>query len=37
MVDQFILEVKIQNFLNHPNVLALHGCFDDKDHVYIML
>jgi len=37
MIDQFILEVRIQNFLNHPNVLSMNGCFDDTDNVYILL
>ncbi len=29
MIDQFILEVKLQQFCNHPNILSLNGCFDD--------
>ncbi len=37
MIDQFILEVKIQHYLNHPNILSLHGYFDDAEHVYLML
>lgn len=37
MVEQFLLEVKIQNYLCHPNILSLHGCFDDTDNVYILL
>jgi serine/threonine protein kinase len=37
MIDQFILEVKIQNFCNHPNILSLHGVFEDTEHVYILL
>lgn len=37
MIDQFLLEVKLQQFCNHPNILSLNGCFDDEDHVYIML
>jgi serine/threonine protein kinase len=37
MIDQFVLEVKIQQFCNHPNILSLHGVFDDADNVYILL
>ncbi len=37
MIDQFVLEVKIQQFCNHPNILSLHGVFDDTDNVYILL
>lgn len=37
MIDQFILEVKIQHYCNHPNILSLHGCFDDYENVYILL
>jgi serine/threonine protein kinase len=37
MIDQFLLEVKIQQFCNHPNILSLHGVFDDTDNVYILL
>jgi aurora kinase len=37
MIDQFLLEVKIQQFCNHPNILSLHGVFEDTEHVYILL
>lgn len=37
MVDQFLLEVKIQSFLNHKNILGMFTCFDDSEHVYILL
>jgi len=37
MVDQFLLEVKIQSFLNHQNILYMHTCFEDREHVYIVL
>lgn len=30
MIDQFLLEVKIQSFCEHENILKLYGCFDDK-------
>ena len=37
MVDQFILELKLQTFLNHQNILALYGHFDDDSHIYLIL
>jgi serine/threonine protein kinase len=37
MIDQFILEVKLQAYLNHPNILSLFTTFDDTDNVYILL
>lgn len=37
MVDQFILELKLQTFLDHQNVLSLYASFDDKTHVYLVL
>jgi serine/threonine protein kinase len=30
-------ELKIQAFLNHPNIVGMYGCFDDKESVYILL
>lgn len=30
MVDQFILEVKLQSFLTHQNILEIYGVFDDS-------
>ena len=29
MVDQFCLEVKLQTFLKHENILQLYGVFSD--------
>jgi serine/threonine protein kinase len=37
MLDQFVQEIKISLFLNHPNIVRVYGCFSDKDHVYIMM
>ena len=37
MVDQFILELKLQTFLNHQNLLTLYGNFEDRTHVYLIL
>lgn len=30
-------EVKIQMYLNHPNIIKLYGCFDDEKFIYIIL
>lgn len=37
MIDQFILELKLQTFLDHQNILTLYASFDDKTHVYLVL
>lgn len=30
LIDQFILEVKLQSYLNHPFILRLFAIFDDQ-------
>jgi serine/threonine protein kinase len=30
MIEQFIQEVKIHLFLNHPNIVKMYGYFHDK-------
>ena len=30
MIDQFLLEIKIQSFLDHRNIVKLYGVFDDS-------
>ena len=37
MMEQFIMEIKLQLFLNHPNILKLYGVFDDEEHIYLIL
>jgi serine/threonine protein kinase len=37
IVDQFIREVKIQLYLNHPNIVKLYACFDDDKNIYVVL
>jgi serine/threonine protein kinase len=37
MIDQFILEAKIQNYLEHPYILKIYGLFDDNTHIYLIL
>jgi len=37
MIDQFITEIKIQMFLDHPNIVKLYGFFDDETSFYIIM
>ena len=37
IVEQFIRELKIQMYLNHPNIIKMYGYFDDETHIYIIL
>jgi len=37
IVDQFIREVKIQIYFNHPNIVKMYGCFSDEKYIYILL
>ena len=30
LIDQFLLEVKLQSFFDHGNIVKLYGIFDDK-------
>jgi aurora kinase len=30
MLTQFIRELKIQTYLNHPNIVKIFGFFDDR-------
>ncbi|XP_031472782.1 spindle assembly checkpoint kinase [Nymphaea colorata] len=34
---QFIRELKIQSFLDHPNIIKVYGYFSDEEHFYIIL
>ncbi len=36
-MEQFIREMKIQLFLNHPNIIKMYGYFDDLSFFYILL
>ena len=36
-MEQFVMEIKLQFFLNHPNILKLYGVFDDEEHIYLIL
>lgn len=37
MVDQVFWEIKLQMFMNHPNILKLYGVFDDSKNIYLVL
>lgn len=37
MLEQFIQEIKIQFYLNHPNIVKLYSFFDDELHFYILM
>lgn len=36
-IEQLVREVKIQSFLDHPNIAQLYCSFSDQDHLYLML
>lgn len=37
MMKQIAHQIKIQLFLNHPNIVRLYAYFSDKDSVYLLL
>ena len=37
MIDQFIQELKIQQYLSHPNLVRIYGYFADKEHFYMLV
>jgi serine/threonine protein kinase len=37
MLNQFIQELKISLFVNHPNVVKMYGCFHDRLNFYIVM
>jgi serine/threonine protein kinase len=37
MMEQLVRELKIQMFVNHPNVIKVYGFFDDLLHFYIIM
>jgi len=37
MEDQVFWEIKLQTYMNHPNVLKLYGFFDDAKNIYLIL
>jgi serine/threonine protein kinase len=34
---QLALEIKLQSYIDHPNILKMYGFFDDWQNVYIVL
>lgn len=36
-IEQFIRELKIQAYLNHPNIVKLYGFFHDDHNIYVLL
>lgn len=37
LVVQLIREIKIQSFLNHPNIVKLYSFFCDKSYIYLVM
>lgn len=37
LIDQFLLEIKIQSHCEHQNILTLYGHFDDREYIYLVL
>jgi serine/threonine protein kinase len=37
MQDQLLIEIKMQFYLDHPNILKLYGVFSDEEHIYLIL
>jgi hypothetical protein len=37
MADQFLMEIKMQFFFEHPNILKLYGIFSDDENIYLIL
>jgi aurora kinase len=37
ILEQFIRELKIQAFLNHPNIICVYGFFHDENAFYTLL
>lgn len=37
MEEQIIMEIKLQSYMNHPNVLKMYGYFHDTKNIYLIL
>ncbi len=37
MEEQILSEIKLQLYMNHPNILKLYGFFDDQKNIYLIL
>jgi serine/threonine protein kinase len=34
---QLVREIKIQSFLNHPNIVKMYAFFTDETHIYLVM
>lgn len=37
MEEQIIMEIKLQSYMNHPNILKMYGYFCDQKNIYLIL
>lgn len=37
MENQLLEEIKLQTFMNHPNILRMYGCIRDSKNIYLLL
>lgn len=37
MEDQLLMEIKLQTFMDHPNILKLYSFFHDESNIYLLL
>jgi serine/threonine protein kinase len=37
LIVQLVREIKIQTFLNHPNIVKMYTFFSDKTYIYLAL
>lgn len=37
LIVQLVREIKIQSFLNHPNIVKMFAFFSDKNYIYLAL
>ena len=35
--EPFVREIKIQMYLNHPNIVKLYGFFHDSENIYLIM
>ena len=37
MISQINTEIKISDSVKHDNIIKLYDCFEDEDHIYLVL
>jgi aurora kinase len=37
MVEQMIMEIKLQSYMDNPNILKMYGQFHDAKNIYLVL